>query len=192
VDCARCEKKECYRGKDCSHVTEQVVQHYATDREDLEIAKAASMIEGRYYGKFCRLDEIIAFSREMNFTRLGIAFCIGLAEEARMIQEILDTQGFDVSSVCCKVCGIMKDRFAFEKIDDEAEEAMCNPVGQAEILNQEGVELNIAVGLCIGHDILFHKHSRVPVTTFMVKDRVLAHNPAGAIYSRYYRRKWKP
>jgi uncharacterized metal-binding protein len=26
------------------------------------------------------------------------------------------------------------------------------------------------------------------VTTFIVKDRVLAHNPAGAIYSGYYKK----
>lgn len=30
------------------------------------------------------------------------------------------------------------------------------------------------------------KHSQAPVTTLVVKDRVLAHNPAGALYSAYY------
>jgi len=43
------------------------------------------------------------------------------------------------------------------------------------------------VGLCVGHDMLFTRHSRAPVTTLVVKDRVLAHNPAGALYSGYYR-----
>ena len=48
--------------------------------------------------------------------------------------------------------------------------------------------MNILVGLCVGHDMLFTKHSKAPVTTFIVKDRVLAHNPAGAIYSGYYKK----
>ncbi len=63
---------------------------------------------------------------------------------------------------------------------------MCNPIGQAAILNAEETELNIIIGLCIGHDILFTEHSDAPVTTLAVKDRVLAHNPLGAVYSRYY------
>ena len=32
----------------------------------------------------------------------------------------------------------------------------------------------------MGHDILFTKHSKAPVTTLAVKDRVLTHNPLGA------------
>lgn len=66
---------------------------------------------------------------------------------------------------------------------------MCNPIGQAEILNEIGTDLNIIVGLCIGHDILFQKYSKAPTTTFIVKDRVLSHNTAGAIYTKYYLKK---
>ncbi len=40
----------------------------------------------------------------------------------------------------------------------------------------------------MGHDILFSKYSKAPVTTFIVKDRVLAHNPVGAL-NKYYRNK---
>jgi uncharacterized metal-binding protein len=43
--------------------------------------------------------------------------------------------------------------------------------------------------LCIGHDILFQKYSKAPTTTFIVKDRVLSHNTAGAIYTKYYLKK---
>ena len=66
----------------------------------------------------------------------------------------------------------------------------CNPVLQAEVLNHEGTELNIVVGLCVGHDSLFYRHSDAPVTTLVAKDRVLANNPAGALYTAntYYSR----
>jgi uncharacterized metal-binding protein len=46
------------------------------------------------------------------------------------------------------------------------------------------------VGLCVGHDSLFFRHSEAPVTVLVAKDRVLAHNPAAGLYlsSSYYRR----
>jgi uncharacterized metal-binding protein len=75
------------------------------------------------------------------------------------------------------------------EIEPEEVEAMCNPIGQALILNREKTDLNIILGLCIGHDILFTQYSDAPVTTLAVKDRVLAHNPLGALYSGYYFKK---
>jgi len=62
---------------------------------------------------------------------------------------------------------------------------MCDPIGQAIILNSCETDLNIICGLCMGHDILFSKYSKAPVTTFIVKDRVLAHNPVG-VFNKYY------
>jgi uncharacterized metal-binding protein len=120
----------------------------------------------------------------MGYHKLGLAFCIGLSEEARKVREVL--KDFEVVSVCCKICGINKDDFNLEKIENQKFEASCNPIGQATILNKEKTEFNIVLGLCIGHDTLFYKHSEAPVTTLAVKDRVLAHNPLGAIYSAYY------
>ncbi len=61
-------------------------------------------------------------------------------------------------------------------------EAMCNPIAQAALLNEQQTEFNIAIGLCVGHDSLFYQYSKAPVTTLIAKDRVLAHNPCGAIY----------
>ena len=68
---------------------------------------------------------------------------------------------------------------------------MCNPIEQAAFLNKAQTELNILFGLCVGHDSLFIKYSNAPITVFAVKDRVLAHNPLGAIYlsDSYYKNK---
>ena len=38
------------------------------------------------------------------------------------------------------------------------------------------------IGLCVGHDALFIKYSQAPVVPLAAKDRVLAHNPLGALY----------
>ena len=61
---------------------------------------------------------------------------------------------------------------------------------QAKLLNREKTELNVVIGLCVGHDSLFYKYSEAPVTTLVAKDRVLAHNPVGALYQadKYYRK----
>ena len=67
---------------------------------------------------------------------------------------------------------------------------MCNPIYQAKRLNAENTEFNIVMGLCVGHDSLFYKHSDALVTTLVTKDRVLGHNPAAALYTAnsYYRK----
>jgi uncharacterized metal-binding protein len=73
-------------------------------------------------------------------------------------------------------------------------EALCNPILQAELLNRKKTQLNVIVGLCVGHDTLFIKHSEAPVTTLITKDRVLGHNPAAALYTSgfYYKRLLHP
>lgn len=70
---------------------------------------------------------------------------------------------------------------------------MCNPILQAQILNNEETDLNVVIGLCVGHDNLFYKYSEALVTTLVTKDRVLAHNPAGALYQTgtYYSKLMK-
>jgi uncharacterized metal-binding protein len=67
---------------------------------------------------------------------------------------------------------------------------MCNPISQAAIMNAQGCDFNIAMGLCVGHDSLFLKHADAPTTVFAVKDRLLGHNPLAALYQsrQYYRR----
>jgi len=184
--CGRCESKECRDGKDCFSQAGNHKQLYQ-DGRIAELHKAASEIEARYYGKETRLGEIILFAKELGYKKIGLAFCIGLSEEAKVIDEIL-SKHFEVVSVCCKVCGIDKKDFDLPQISSEGQEVMCNPAGQAQLLNDAGAQLNVLCGLCVGHDAIFAKVSEAPVTTLIAKDRVLAHNPAGAIYSRYIRK----
>ncbi|MDA3816688.1 MAG: thiamine pyrophosphate-dependent enzyme [Prolixibacteraceae bacterium] len=47
----------------------------------------------------------------------------------------------------------------------------CNPAGQAKYLEEENTQLNIAMGLCLGHDMIFNEKSAAPVTTLIVKER---------------------
>ncbi len=189
--CALCHSRECVNGKDCLDNAHRMRALY--DVEGVaRLHRAATAIEARHYCREPRMQEICLFAKELGFRKLGLAFCAGLASEARVITEIL-SRDFEVVSVCCKVCGIDKASLSLEQIVPEQErETMCNPAGQATLLNEAETELNILCGLCVGHDAIFNMVSRAPVTTLIVKDRVLAHNPIGAIYSQYIRRKMLP
>ena len=92
--------------------------------------------------------------------------------------------------MCCKVCGIDKKEFDLLQISSENHEVMCNPAGQAQLLNDAKTQLNVLCGLCVGHDAIFAKASDAPITMLIAKDRVLAHNPAAAIYCQYIRKRF--
>jgi len=186
--CGRCESKECRDGKDCFSQAGNHKQLYQNS-QIAELHRAASTVEGRYYSKETRLGEVILFAKESGYKKIGLAFCIGLSEEAKIIDEIL-SKHFEVVSVCCKVCGINKKEFDLQQISSESREVMCNPAGQAQLLNEAETQLNVLCGLCVGHDAIFSKVSKAPVTTLIAKDRVLAHNPAAAIYSQYIRKRF--
>jgi uncharacterized metal-binding protein len=109
------------------------------------------------------------------------------------LAEILEAQGFEVVSVCCKAGGVDKMGLGIDEQDKVRPghfEAACNPIAQAEFLNRSQTDMNIIVGLCVGHDMLFNKHSAAPVTTLVVKDRVTGHNPVSVLYGQnfYYKR----
>jgi uncharacterized metal-binding protein len=121
-----------------------------------------------------------------------LAFCAGLAREAKVVEKILSNKGFEIVSAICKVGRIPKEKIGVqdhEKIAIGKFEPMCNPILQALVLNDERTEFNIMLGLCVGHDSLFFKYSEALCTVLAAKDRVLGHNPLAAIYNidSYYR-----
>jgi uncharacterized metal-binding protein len=172
-------------------------KHLLSDPPTLEFARMASIQEAECYinrdrKPFVahpvkpRIQEIIEFARKMDFRRLGIVFCEGLRREAGAVAGILEKQGFEVVSAVCKVGGVPKEEIGLreeEKIEIGAEETMCNPIAQAELMNRSQTELNILIGLCVGHDSLFFKHAEAYTTVLAAKDRVTAHNPLAAIYT---------
>ena len=133
-----------------------------------------------------RIQEICEFADKIGAKKLGLAFCVGLALEARMVDNILTRQGFQVVSVICKVGCILKETIGIkdeEKIFIGTDESACNPILQAKVLNHHGTDLNILLGLCVGHDCLFLKYAEAYNTVLAVKDRVTGHNPLAAVYT---------
>jgi uncharacterized metal-binding protein len=139
-----------------------------------------------------RIVEIMEFSKKMKYNRIGLAFCAGLVKEARVVDRFFSSNGFDLTSVICKVGQVPKETIGIEddqKIAMGCFESMCNPILQAMVLNNAKTDFNVLLGLCVGHDSLFLQHAKAPCTVLAVKDRLLGHNPLAAIYTidGYYR-----
>ncbi len=131
-----------------------------------------------------RLEEIVEFCKRMEYRRIGLAFCTGLEDDTKVFARILRDNGFEVVSAVCKVGGLKKEEVGLEdggKIIPGRREISCNPLLQAEIMNRAKTDFNIVFGLCLGHDSLFLKASDAMCTVFVVKDRVLKHNPLAAL-----------
>ena len=182
---------------------EKALQEYGRS-EISEFAREASIQEAECYvdrdvkpfvmhPTKTRVQETCEFAHKMGYKRLGIAFCSGLHEEGLSLTRILESQGFEVVSVACKVGGTPKEQIGIgeeEKVRIGEFESMCSPIAQAMVLNEEKTDFNILVGLCVGHDSLFLRYSRAFCTVLVTKDRVLGHNPVAALYTSgsYYAR----
>ena len=176
----------------------RAVERAYLEREDLrKLALESARTEAAGYCKSTRIEEIMDFARRMGATKLGIAHCVGLLQEAKVAGDIFLAGGFEVYTVCCKAGSIAKEKIGLrddEKVRPGQFEALCSPVGQAALLAKAGTQLNVLIGLCVGHDSLFFMHSKAPVTVLVAKDRVLGHNPVAVLYTShsYYRRLAEP
>jgi uncharacterized metal-binding protein len=171
----------------------QQVQQMYVERGDLQrIAQESARTESAGYCRTTRIEDTMDFARRIGAKTLGIAHCVGLMEEARTARNIFLAGGFEVYTVCCKVGSIPKETIGLEdreKVRPGHYEALCSPIGQAALLNKAGTQLNVVIGLCVGHDSLFFMHSQAPATVLIAKDRVLGHNPVACLYTShsYYR-----
>jgi len=80
----------------------------------LEFARQASIQDGEGYGDKDlgydkvkpikpRIIETIEFAQKMNFQRLGFIFCNGLRKEAKVVEKLFASEGFEVVSAVCKL-----------------------------------------------------------------------------------------
>jgi uncharacterized metal-binding protein len=170
---------------------------YDADPETHRVALESARVEAEGYCKWTRVEEVVQFAKKMGFRKIGIANCISFVDHAYVLSGILESHGFEVLSVACKNGNIPKEDIGLtdaEKIRPGGFEALCNPIAQAELLNEHGSEFNVVMGLCIGHDSLFFKYAKGLSTVLVAKDRVLGHNPVAALQlaDSYYSRLWGP
>lgn len=202
--CADCHQIGCKKGDltktmTCCPSKNEAVQARAAElykeEENHLIALTAGKVEAEGYGHLCRMEEIVLFCKRAGYKKIGLVFCMGLHKEAETVNKILMHHGFDVVSVICKNGAMTKSSVGMTDADTLsgcAQEVMCNPIGQALLMNEEKTDFNVLLGLCVGHDTLAIKYMEAPCTVLAVKDRVTGHNPLAAIYmaNGYYNKKF--
>ena len=161
------------------------------EEETHRIMVAAAELEYDHYCEYTRVQEIVAFAKRIEAKKIGIATCVGLLDESNTLAKILRNHGFEVFGIACKAGVVDKVDVGIPERCMELGPHMCNPILQAKMLNKAKTDLNVVVGLCVGHDSLFYKYSDAICTTAVTKDRVLGHNPVAALYQAdaYYKKK---
>lgn len=190
IDCgyANCNKQDWNFPDFCTttNLDKQVMEEALAcyEKEDVKrLTVAAAEVESEHYCQYNRVQEIVEFAKKLGAKKIGIATCVGLLSESRTLAKIFRSHGFEVVGVGCKAGVIPKANVGIPEKCKNTGVNMCNPIFQAKMLNKEKTDLNVLVGLCVGHDSLFYKYSDAYVTTAVTKDRVLGHNPAAALYT---------
>jgi uncharacterized metal-binding protein/predicted Fe-Mo cluster-binding NifX family protein len=187
IDCLACTDRVCLRAEPCPYVS---ISTPVTSGEAEPALEAAWDVACEHERRLCRLAELVYFALEMGYTKVGVAFCVDLLEPASILTGVL-RRFFDVVPVCCKVPrprrpGVLEARGRHGGTSAANETPACDPAFQAAVLNEARTDLNVLVGLCVGADGILARESRAPVTTIFVKDKSLANNPIGAVYSHYH------
>lgn len=179
MGCTSCKTKECRTSaRDCFDVQEISLSVYGSP-EMKETALAASrLIDNGRAGTLDRLEEIMEYCKDRGYKKIGVAYCFGMPDLARSLELELRQNGFQAVMVQCTAGGVKEKEIDETKVK---ETVSCNPAGQAHVLMNKKVDFVIEMGLCMGHDVIFHQTLKLPFTTFLVKDRVHQHNPAMAL-----------
>lgn len=177
MDCTLCNTKKCRSLEACNaQFAEQhaLISAYHEDKTQRLVQSASELVDNGRAGTLSRLQEIIDFSKRMNFSKLGLAYCYGMEKDVKALTYYLKEQGFKLSAVSCTTGALGQDKVNSQS---DLKGVSCNPIAQAQQLNSEGADLIIVIGLCLGHDIIFQKNVEAYTTTLVVKDRVYNHNP---------------
>ncbi len=192
-----CRKQGCWRGPDegtpdyCQanrfkSEIERTRKAYR-DPEVVDLYRAACEVGAVNDGYRPRIAEALDFTRRMGFAKVGFAACTAFGRELAIISRLFTEAGFEVVSASCAIGRVSAEDRGLPELGRYVN-AGCNPLAQAEILNTAGTQLNFILGLCMGHDTLFTRHSKAPVSTLIVKDRLMGNNPAAALYGYHARR----
>jgi uncharacterized metal-binding protein len=178
MNCTACDNEVCRKQQaSCERenfkLEEVITQYNRTGTSEIVLA-AANLVDSGKARTLSRIEEIIQYAKLMNHQTIGIAYCYGMEKYAKAIETLLTEDWFDVSAVSCSVGGLKQSEVNTASC---IHKVSCNPLGQAEQLNAEKVDLTLVVGICMGHDIILNRNLGMDFTTLVVKDRKLNHAP---------------
>ena len=123
------------------------------------IMQAAAMVSEETVNS-TRVQDTIKFANLISAIHIGIASCTIMLRETRILAKLLEQAGFCVETVGCKLESNRRADLDLEPPARGGEGGVvCNPIMQALLLNEAKTDLNILMGICVGHDALFCKYS---------------------------------
>ena len=129
-----------------------------------------------------RVEDTLKFAKLIGAHKIGVATCTAMLNESRIFGSLLERAGFEVEGIGCKVDSVTRADLGLDDPHGK-NTVLCNPLMQARLLNRAKTDLNVVMGLCVGHDALFSKYSDAPVTTLVTKDFLTGNNPCVALYA---------
>ena len=174
MNCISCQPKDCKTdAKDCVGTKSITIEKYRESSTLNVYENADKLVSNGKAGQLSRVEEVAEFCLLQNHRSIGIAYCYAMEDLAGELQAFLKQKGLRVQSFRCTIEGIRENQVS----QDLGKSVNCNPIGQAQAINQANVDFVIEMGLCLGHDVLFHQHLKKPFTVLFVKDRVYNHCP---------------
>ena len=171
----------CSQDRVTSELHDEARRLYALPENHAIMEAAAKVTEGTVNST--RVQDTIKFASILGAKRIGIATCTIMLRETRIFARLLRDAGFHVEAIGCKVDGNRRADLDLEPPAEGEGAILCNPIMQALMLNEAKTDLNILMGICVGHDALFCKYSDAPVTTLVAKDFLAANNPCSVLYT---------
>ncbi len=173
LNCLDCKAKGCRRtGADCFSLKSGSLKVYQNAEALKMVRSSGNLVDDGRAGTLSRFQELIEFCKMQGYERIGLAYCFGMEALALEVREKMTASGLSIIPARCSMGGILESDIAPEKKDVYS----CNPAAQALFLNTRA-DFVVEMGLCMGHDVLFHQELKVPFTVLLVKDRVYQHNP---------------
>ncbi len=178
MTCTSCDDKVCRKQQNSctleSFNKSELIEQYRNSSNSEIVKAAAELVDSGRAGTLSRIEEIVEFAKLMNYQKLGIAYCYGMEQEAKVIEKLMADEWFDVAAISCSVGGLKQSEVNSASC---IHKVSCNPLGQAQQLNAEEVDLTLVVGICMGHDIILNRNLKMDFTTLVVKDRKHNHAP---------------
>lgn len=198
LGCSFCNGEPCRHGnfermpKNCptltsSEIVEDAIEEYRNDPASKQLCDTIWRSYLPYTRKQGRVEALVGFCHDLGIRKIGIATCVAFLECAQILEEILEAQGFQTITVCCQAGAVDSRVLGYDpaSLGRQRERfTLCNPIAQAEILNEGQTEINIMLGLCLGHDMIFTRYAQAPTTVMAIKDYVYDHKPSTALLTR--------
>ena len=151
-------------------------------KKNQKVMQASAETEFEYYCQATRVEETMLWAKKLGAKKIGIASCVGLLKrrvghwQQFFGKMVLRYMVLAVKPVKCQrqPLGLTKDVMPLVLI------CVIRFCRQRYLICVK-TDINIVMGLCVGHDSLFYKYSKALTTTLVTKVGVLGHNPVAAL-----------